>query len=67
MKVNSESLLSFIYHLDLEWLGSGAQGAVFSGKINGTEMVAIKKVQEIHELDVKHLTKLEHENIVKFM
>ncbi|KAG5682050.1 hypothetical protein PVAND_011438 [Polypedilum vanderplanki] len=51
---------------DLEWIGSGAQGAVFSGKINN-QMVAIKKVKELHETDVKHLSKLEHENIVKFI
>lgn len=50
---------------DLNWLGSGAQGAVFSGKLRG-EMVAVKKVQEQKETDIKHLRKLNHPNIVKF-
>lgn len=30
---------------DLQWLGSGAQGAVFLGKLNG-ELVAVKKVKD---------------------
>lgn len=50
---------------DLEWLGSGAQGAVFSGKLKG-EMVAVKKVRDVKETEIKHLRKLDHENIVKF-
>lgn len=50
---------------DLEFVGSGAQGAVFSGKLKG-ETVAVKKVREVRETDIKHLRKLDHENIVKF-
>ncbi|KAH8323964.1 hypothetical protein KR074_002270 [Drosophila pseudoananassae] len=50
---------------DLEWLGSGAQGAVFSGKLK-SEIVAVKKVKELKETDIKHLRKLDHENIIKF-
>ncbi|KAM8708101.1 hypothetical protein ACLKA7_015123 [Drosophila subpalustris] len=50
---------------DLEWLGSGAQGAVFSGKLKN-EIVAVKKVKELKETDIKHLRKLDHENIIKF-
>lgn len=50
---------------DLEWLGSGAQGAVFSGKLKG-DMVAVKKVRDVKETEIKHLRKLDHENIVKF-
>ena len=50
---------------DLKWLGSGAQGAVFSGSLNN-EIVAVKKVREQKETDVKHLRKLNHPNIVKF-
>ncbi|XP_036326801.1 mitogen-activated protein kinase kinase kinase 13-like isoform X1 [Rhagoletis pomonella] len=49
----------------LEWLGSGAQGAVFSGKLNN-EIVAVKKVKELKETDIKHLRKLDHQNIIKF-
>lgn len=50
---------------ELEWLGSGAQGAVFQGKINN-EMVAVKKVKELYETDIRHLRKLNHPNIVAF-
>ena len=50
---------------DLQWLGSGAQGAVFMGKYNG-EQVAVKKVKEEYETDIKHLRKLNHPNIVLF-
>lgn len=50
---------------DLEWIGSGAQGAVFSGKLL-SEMVAVKKVRDDKETDVRHLRKLNHENIIKF-
>ncbi|XP_065090659.1 mitogen-activated protein kinase kinase kinase 13-A isoform X2 [Ochlerotatus camptorhynchus] len=50
---------------DLVWLGSGAQGAVFRGKLRN-ELVAVKKVREVKETDIKHLRKLDHENIVKF-
>ena len=50
---------------DIEWLGSGAQGAVFSGKLYN-EIVAVKKVKDVRETDIRHLRKLNHENIVKF-
>ena len=50
---------------DLQWLGSGAQGAVFMGKYM-EEQVAVKKVKEEFETDIKHLSKLNHPNIVKF-
>merc|ERR1719219_2072464 len=50
---------------DLEWLGSGAQGAVFVGKYKG-EAVAVKKVKEEMETDIRHLRKLNHPNIVQF-
>lgn len=50
---------------DLAWLGSGAQGAVFSGRLNN-EIVAVKKVREQKETEIRHLRKLNHPNIVKF-
>ncbi|XP_077257429.1 mitogen-activated protein kinase kinase kinase 13 wallenda isoform X5 [Temnothorax americanus] len=50
---------------ELQWLGSGAQGAVFSGKLN-KEIVAVKKVKEPKETDIRHLRKLNHPNIVHF-
>ncbi|GMT26307.1 hypothetical protein PFISCL1PPCAC_17604, partial [Pristionchus fissidentatus] len=51
---------------DLEWLGSGSQGAVFSGTWNGSP-VAVKKVKELKETEVEHLRQLEHPNIIKFL
>ncbi len=50
---------------ELQWLGSGAQGAVFLGKFLSEE-VAIKKVREQKETDIKHLRKLKHPNIISF-
>jgi mitogen-activated protein kinase kinase kinase 13 len=50
---------------DLKWLGSGAQGAVFSGKLKG-EVVAVKKVRDQKETDIRNLRKLNHPNIVQF-
>uniref|UniRef100_A0A671P4H7 Mitogen-activated protein kinase kinase kinase 12 n=1 Tax=Sinocyclocheilus anshuiensis TaxID=1608454 RepID=A0A671P4H7_9TELE len=39
---------------ELQWVGSGAQGAVFLGKFHG-EDVAVKKVRDIKETEIKHL------------
>ncbi|GBP96850.1 Mitogen-activated protein kinase kinase kinase 12 [Eumeta japonica] len=50
---------------DLAYLGAGAQGIVFRGVLNG-EMVAVKKLKDKTETDIKHLHKLNHENIVQF-
>lgn len=50
---------------DLQWLGSGAQGAVFRGRLKN-EIVAVKKVRDQKETDIKHLKKLNHVNIVQF-
>lgn len=50
---------------DLQWLGSGAQGAVFLGKLCGEE-VAVKKVRDIKETDIRNLRKLNHPNIISF-
>ncbi|XP_071822841.1 mitogen-activated protein kinase kinase kinase 13-B-like [Apostichopus japonicus] len=49
---------------NLQWLGSGAQGAVFLGQYRG-EPLAVKKLREEKETDIKHLRKLNHPNIVK--
>ncbi|CAH2103688.1 unnamed protein product [Euphydryas editha] len=50
---------------DLVYLGSGAQGVVFGGNLKG-EMVAVKKLRDKSEANIKHLRKLNHENIVRF-
>ncbi|XP_010787666.1 mitogen-activated protein kinase kinase kinase 13 [Notothenia coriiceps] len=50
---------------ELKWLGSGAQGAVFLGNFRSEE-VAIKKVREQKETDIKPLRKLKHPNIISF-
>jgi len=50
---------------DLSWLGSGAQGAVFLGRLHG-EQVAVKKVRNAGETDILHLRKLSHPNLIKF-
>ncbi|GAU93773.1 hypothetical protein RvY_05660 [Ramazzottius varieornatus] len=51
---------------DLQWLGSGAQGAVFLGKYNGTS-VAVKKVKSLAEVrEVEPLRKINHPNLVAF-
>lgn len=51
---------------DLEWLGSGSQGAVFIGRLNGC-LVAVKKVKDKSETEIKHLQHLNHENLIKFV
>jgi hypothetical protein len=50
---------------DLQWLGSGAQGAVFLGKLS-QDQVAVKKVRDVKETDIRHLRKLNHPNIITF-
>ncbi|RZC37328.1 mitogen-activated protein kinase kinase kinase 13, partial [Asbolus verrucosus] len=50
---------------DLNYLGCGGQGMVFSGMLNN-QPVAVKKVFDIKETDIKNLRKLNHPNIVKF-
>ncbi len=50
---------------DLQWLGSGAQGAVFLGKLT-TDQVAVKKVRDVKETDIRHLRNLKHPNIISF-
>lgn len=50
---------------DLQWLGSGAQGAVFRGQLNN-EQVAVKKVRDLKETDIRHLRRLNHPNIIAF-
>lgn len=39
---------------NLEWLGSGAQGTVFSGYLHN-EIVVVKKIRDYNETDIKYL------------
>lgn len=47
------------------YLGAGAQGIVFRSRLRG-EFVAVKKLRDNHETNIKHLRKLNHKNIVRF-
>lgn len=52
---------------EIEFVGSGSQGAVFAGEYRG-KRVAVKKVKEPGYCDEIHrLRKLTHPNIVKFL
>lgn len=51
---------------DMVYLGSGAQGVVFGGNLKG-EMVAVKKLRDKSEANIKHLRKLNHDNIGKVL
>ena len=52
---------------ELDFIGSGAQGAVFAGKYLGKK-VAVKKVRDLKYCDEAwNLRKLDHPNIVKMM
>ncbi|CAD5113274.1 DgyrCDS2454 [Dimorphilus gyrociliatus] len=50
---------------ELQWIGSGGQGAVFLGTF-GSEQVAVKKVHDKAQTEIRHLRKLNHPNIIKF-
>ncbi|CAB4067557.1 MAP3K13 [Lepeophtheirus salmonis] len=58
--------IPFEHISNLEWLGSGAQGAVFVGKLH-SEYLAVKKVKEVAETNIYHLRHLNHPNIVQFL
>ena len=52
---------------ELDFVGSGSQGAVFAGEYRG-KRVAVKKVKEPGYCDeIRRLRKLTHPNIVKFL
>lgn len=50
---------------DLEFIDSGGQGAVYKAEHKG-KIVAVKKVRDPKETEIKHLLKLKHENIIEF-
>lgn len=51
---------------NLEWINSGSQGVVFKGYLNN-RLVAVKKVREKSETEIKHLKKLKHKNVINFL
>lgn len=51
---------------ELYFVGSGSQGAVFVGDYRGQQL-AIKKVTEEKQTDIRHLQHLKHPNIVSFI
>ena len=50
---------------DLQFIDSGGQGAVFRGEHQG-RIVAVKKVKDPKETEIKHLFKLKYENIIEY-
>lgn len=50
---------------ELEWLGSGAQGAVYKCRFR-QEIVAVKRVKDRKEAEIRHLRQLHHPNIIQF-
>ena len=65
-EINEEFDVPFEELKNLQWLGSGAQGCVFKGTFKSEE-VAIKKVKSKEEANIKHLKRLNHPNLVKFI
>ncbi|VDM96513.1 unnamed protein product [Thelazia callipaeda] len=63
---NDEWEIPFESITHLEWLGSGSQGAVFIGSFNG-RLVAVKKVKDKSETELKHLQHINHANLIKFI
>ncbi|UJR33983.1 hypothetical protein I4U23_021398 [Adineta vaga] len=50
---------------DLVLIGTGVEGSVYRGKLNG-QNVACKRVKSEAETNIKHLKKLNHINVIKF-
>ncbi|CAF0756592.1 unnamed protein product [Adineta ricciae] len=50
---------------DLVLIGTGIEGNVYRGKLNGQD-VACKRVKSEEETNIKHLKKLNHNNIIRF-
>ena len=65
-KIKKDSwIIPFNALTEIRLIGSGAQGAVFLGHYKNEE-VAIKKVKNERDTDIRHLKHLDHKNIVKF-
>lgn len=50
---------------NLKFIDSGGQGAVYRAEYQG-RIVAVKKVKDPKEIEIKYLLKLKHENIIEF-
>lgn len=50
---------------DLVLIGTGIEGSVYRGKLDG-QNVACKRVKTEEETNIKHLRKLNHVNVIKF-
>lgn len=65
-KKREDCVISFTDIRELDFIGSGSQGAVFVGDYLGAK-VAVKKVKDIaYCQEAVHMRKLSHTNIVKF-
>nr|CDS22203.1 mitogen activated protein kinase kinase kinase [Echinococcus granulosus] len=52
--------------LDLQYVGSGAQGSVYKANLRG-RVIAVKKVSKQSETEIRHLRGLCHPNVVQFL
>ncbi|KAL5105866.1 Mitogen-activated protein kinase kinase kinase 12 [Taenia crassiceps] len=52
--------------LDLQYVGSGAQGSVYKATLRG-RVIAVKKVSKQSETEIRHLRGLCHPNVVQFL
>jgi len=64
-KAREEFEIPFEDLKDLKFIDSGGQGAVYKAEYQG-RMVAVKKVRDPKEIEIKHLLKLKHENVIEF-
>ena len=64
-KARDEFEIPFEDLKNLEFVDSGGQGAVYKAE-HQSEIVAVKKVRDSKEIEIKHLLKLKHEHIIEF-
>ena len=64
-KVHDEFEIPFEDLKDLQFIDSGGQGAVYRAEYRG-RIIAVKKVKDPKEIEINHLLKLKHDNIVEF-
>lgn len=63
--IGDEWEIAFETLRDHVWLGAGAQGAVYKCRLR-SEIVAVKRVKDKKEADIRHLRQLHHPNIIRF-